>query len=574
MDSYESRESGRRPRNRARERQVARQRRREVVSASLNPVAAALNRPAGDTDWKSRALTVTLDVFWHITHRPKIMLGIAAFFGFLFALFVASHLIAGRIFPNVWAFGVYLGDMTVDEAEQALLEAWTNDVQIALIVEGEKIGTVRPLELGMTIKARETAEEALSVGMAGIPFGYSVAPQAEVEYLSAQNYLLNVWETVHVLPFNAGFELRDGEIVGIEGRPGRELDVVFTLERLAQDPIAVAAQQRLDLVTFEVQPDVVDPTPLLADAQALINQQPEFMAYDPLKDERFSLSTSKEEFVRWLEAGATRLDLREEVFKNYIEAVNVTLQQTDERRYIDLEETSEVLRQAIAARANRVDLRIRYRQYTYTAESGDTGFRISRKTGMPFYLIREANPGIVWEQLSVGQVINIPSPDEILPRDPVPNKRIVVDLDRLHLTAYENGEVVFSWPVSSGRPTAPTSPGVYQILDHKELAIGSGVALCGANNVCGEWRMSWFMGIYEVSPGLINGFHGAVLLPNGAYLEGIGGGARTTYGCVMSDDGNAKKLYDWAEVGTMVEIISSEFEPRSQLARQALTQSA
>lgn len=567
-------ESQRRNRNSARERQAARERRRAAVSSSLSPMAAALIPGDQDTSWKVRAMAILRDLFWYVTHRPKILMALGAVVGLLFAMFVVTHLLSGSIFPNVWAFGIHIGDMTVDEAEQALLDAWANEVQIALIVEGEKVATVRPLELGMTINARETAEEALSVGLAGIPFGYSVAPKADVDYLNAQNYLLNLWDGVHILPFNAGYEIQEGEVVGLEGRPGREMDVVLTLERLAQNPIEVAANQRLELVTFEVLPDVLDPTPLLADARELADQPPQLAAYDPVKDETLALSTSKDEFVRWLEAGPTGLQVRDDVFKNYVDAVNATLQQIDERRYLDFEETKIELRQAIAAQNHTVNMRIRYRQYTYTAESGDTGFRISRKTGIPFYLIRDANPGVIWEQLSIDQVINIPSPDEVLPQDPVPNKRIVVDLDRLHLTAYENGQVKFSWPISSGRSAAPTSPGVYQILDHKELAIGSGAALCGSDNVCGEWKMSWFMGIYEVSPGLINGFHGAVALPNGAYLEGIGGGARTTYGCVMSDDTNAKALYDWAEVGTMVEIISSEFEPRSQLARGLWNQAA
>ena len=48
-------------------------------------------------------------------------------------------------------------------------------------------------------------------------------------------------------------------------------------------------------------------------------------------------------------------------------------------------------------------------------------------------------------------------------------------------------------------------------------------------------------------------------------------GVPATFGCVMSVDDNARSLYDWAEVGTLVEIISPEYEPRSELALQART---
>ena len=81
--------------------------------------------------------------------------------------------------------------------------------------------------------------------------------------------------------------------------------------------------------------------------------------------------------------------------------------------------------------------------------------------------------------------------------------------------------------------------------------------------------MYWFMGIYEVQPGLVNGFHGAVELPNGQYLGGGNVGQPYTFGCVMSLDSNAKLLYEWADIGTVVEILSREYPAQSELARRA-----
>ena len=78
------------------------------------------------------------------------------------------------------------------------------------------------------------------------------------------------------------------------------------------------------------------------------------------------------------------------------------------------------------------------------------------------------------------------------------------------------------------------------------------------------------MGMYEVVPGLMNGFHGAVLLPSGNYLGGGSVGNPYTFGCVMSQNDNAKALYDWADEGTVVEVISSEFAPQSDLGQRVL----
>ena len=38
----------------------------------------------------------------------------------------------------------------------------------------------------------------------------------------------------------------------------------------------------------------------------------------------------------------------------------------------------------------------------------------------------------------------------------------------------------------------------------------------------------------------------------------------------MSLNSKAKELYDWAETGTVVEIVSDEFAPESDLGRHAL----
>ena len=123
--------------------------------------------------------------------------------------------------------------------------------------------------------------------------------------------------------------------------------------------------------------------------------------------------------------------------------------------------------------------------------------------------------------------------------------------------------------MTPGISEAPTSPGVYQILSHEPVASGSSYSLCGEAG-CGQWELNWFMGIYEVVPGLVNGFHGAVLLPNGTFLGGNNVGTPYTLGCVMSRDDQARQLYEWANEGTIVEIISADYPPQSELARRVI----
>ncbi len=574
MDTYGSRRNS--PK-RARERQMVRQRRREGLSAvgeqlSQRARESGVRMPPVRGDWMRRARLFASDLLWYVTHSPQILLGLAGIGLVIFLIFVGSHVFTGRIFPNVWALGVHLGDLTVDEAAQALNEAWANRIRLKL-VDGERSWVAAPTELGMSLDARKTAEAARAVGLSGVPFGYGIRPVVAVNYTTAQTYLLDLTETTDYPPRNATFRWEADDLVGVPGTDGRMLDVPNTLDKLIDDPILPVLTQRLDLVMETLEPVQRDPKPFLEDVRAIASQPLSLSGYDPFLDQSVIWQAPRDVVVTWLEAGENGLMLREDVFAPFLDAQNQSLNAPDApQRFLDPRETRDNVLAALKAKQTTVNLRIRYRDTQYQVVRGDTGFKISRKTGIPFYLIEEANPNRDLNVLSVGDIINLPSRDKALPLPPVANKRIVVNLDTQSLVAFENGQVVFSWLISSGISSAPTSPGIYQILSHNEVASGSSFTLCAENGLnCGQWEMYWFMGMYEVRPGLMNGFHGAVLLPNGAYLGGGNVGAPYTFGCVMSLNSNAKLLYDWADLGTVVEIISSEFPPQSDLGRLALS---
>lgn len=564
-------EPGQRRRNKARERYRVRQTRRGGMAnrPSWRDRLPNLSLPDGSGDRLARARVVAQDALWYVTHSMALLLGVVGLALVVLAMYAGSHLVGGRIFPNVWAAGVPLGEMTVEEAAAVLTNAWDNQIRITL-TQGGRTWMAQPAQLGMQLDAHKTAEAARGVGMAGLPMGWGVMPLVSVDFTTAQNFLLDLTAETDMLPYNAGFQWQGDTLVGLPGKDGQMLDVARVMDTLMGDPVMVAGTRRLDLVMASLAPDNDDPEDALADAQAIAGQPFTLYGYDPFKDETVSWSTSREVFASWLEAAPNGLTLRDDAYSAFLEAQNRSLNPPNEMlRYLDPIETKDRIREAIAAKSSTVQLRVRYRPTTYTVERGDGGFRISRKTGIPFYLIQAANPGRDWEEnLSVGEVINLPSRDVVLPLDPLPDKRIVVNLDNQTLVAFENGVPKFSWLVSSGLDDYPTSPGIYQVLNHEELAAGSSFTLCSTGGgSCGQWEMYWFMGMYEVGAGLMNGFHGAVLLPNGAYLGGGNVGSPYTFGCVMSRDDQGKLLYDWAANGTMVEIISSEFAPQSELGQ-------
>lgn len=516
--------------------------------------------------WKYRAKLARRDFWWRISRNTRIVPGIIGVCILSVLLFAGVRAAQGRIFPNVWAVGVNLDNLTVDEAAVALGRAWAT-MPITL-VDGARTWETTAPALGLRLDARKTAEAARGVGLAGIPFGYRLEPVVDLDVLTAQTYLLDMTETTRIDAYNAGYRWEGAMLVGVPGSDGRFLDVARTMERFQTNLLSVVENGRLDLTMSVLRPDVIDPLPHLDRARALAAQQFNVLAYDPFTDEYIRWSPDRVTFASWLEAGADSLTLRQAEFGRYLEEKSREINEIDPIRFLEQTDSFSVMRRAIANGATSVQLRIRYRSTTHTVRRGDTGYRISRVTGIPFYQIQQANPNRDWEQpLYVGEVINLPSRDITLPIEPVTNKRIIVNLDTQSMIAYENGQPVFEWQISSGMSSAPTFPGIYQILTHNEVALGSSYTLCSATG-CGEWTMYWFMGIYETVPGLINGFHGAVLLPNGQYLGGGNVGRPFTFGCVMSENENAEALFRWADIGTIVEIVSSEFQPQSGLGRQ------
>ncbi len=566
MDTYEPR---RKRSGRARDRQFARQRRTEDFETLKSEAPSVDLSRLKASDVAKRASVIFNDLRWYVLHKPQVAQIAGVVLGVLFLFFLGTHLLGGRAFPNVWSLGVDIGGMNQAEAQAALETAWQN-TRIALAVDNETVLSAAPSEMGLRLDTQKTFEAARGVGMAGIPLGYGVVPVVTLDYAASQTYFLDLTNQVEIAPSNAGYAWQESQLVGVTGSAGRALDVMLTLQSLQQDPSGIVERRRLALQMAPLPPDTTDPSPFLDTARAFTRQTLLIQGYDPYRNESIQWTTTPEEQARWLEVTAAGLVVRADVFDRFIESLNGTLNPADttEIRYIETSEARDLVSEAINNAQTDVTLRIRYQRTQYEVERGDTGYGIGRRTGIPYGLIEEQNSGRNMDQLSPGDIIYLPSRDVTMPMLPIASKRIIVNLDNQSLIAFENGEPVFNWLISSGMDTAPTYPGVYQILTHTELAFGSSFTLCSSDLSCGQWEMNWFMGIYEVVPGLMNGFHGGVLLPNGNYLGGGNVGVPYTFGCIMSRDSDARMLYDWAEEGTVVEIISSEYAPQSDLARQ------
>lgn len=122
------------------------------------------------------------------------------------------------------------------------------------------------------------------------------------------------------------------------------------------------------------------------------------------------------------------------------------------------------------------------------------------------------------------------------------NKYILVDISEQQMYVYEGDVLVYSFVASTGMNNA-TSVGTFSVLEKIPSAYGATWDI---------WMPNW-LGIYWAG-GLQNGIHALPILPNGATLWAGYLGVPISYGCVVLGTYEAQLLYDWADVGTPVEI--------------------
>lgn len=119
---------------------------------------------------------------------------------------------------------------------------------------------------------------------------------------------------------------------------------------------------------------------------------------------------------------------------------------------------------------------------------------------------------------------------------------ILVDISEQHMYVYEGDVLIYSFVASTGIENS-TRIGTFAVQTKLPNAYASTWNL---------WMPNW-LGIYY-SHGLENGIHALPILSNGATLWAGFLGRPVSYGCVVLGTYEAQVLYDWAEIGTPVEI--------------------
>jgi LysM repeat protein len=181
---------------------------------------------------------------------------------------------------------------------------------------------------------------------------------------------------------------------------------------------------------------------------------------------------------------------------------------------------------------------------TYTVKRGDTLSAIALRYGVSTWSLANlngiANPSLIY----VGQVLRIPggaSPSSPAPSSPSPapstptgGRWIDVDLSEQRLRAYSGNTVVRSTLVSTGLPATPTPTGQYRVYVKYASTTMSGPGYYLTNV---PYTMYFYRGY---------GIHGTYWHSNF--------GHPMSHGCINLPTPEAQWLFNWASVGTLVNI--------------------
>jgi LysM repeat protein len=184
---------------------------------------------------------------------------------------------------------------------------------------------------------------------------------------------------------------------------------------------------------------------------------------------------------------------------------------------------------------------------TYTVKRGDTLSAIGLRYGVSTWSLANLNsipdPSLIF----VGQVLRIPSggspsspaPSSPSPGSPAPSaatsgRWIDVDLSEQRLRAYEGNTVVRSTLVSTGLPGTPTPTGQYRVYVKYTSTTMSGPGYYLTNV---PYTMYFYSGY---------GIHGTYWHSNF--------GHPMSHGCINLPTPEAQWLFNWASVGTLVNI--------------------
>jgi len=481
--------------------------------------------------------------------------GLVGIFSAWMALQVVLWRYQARIYPNVYVLGVNLGGLTLSEASERLTRTFTHtDAGRLILSDGQREWPIPWRDAGLRLDVDTTVRKAFNVGRAEQGLRtfltmreepHFVAPVLVVDPAVARRVLERMAPEVEVPPTDATLLLRGDRFVAMSSQPGRVMDVETAVEKVLVAPTHLGRDSHVALPFQVVPPRIADVSGVHAQAEEMLSRQVHISTYDMLTGESFAWTLGRDTILNWLRTEQTEdgrglsIVVVEEAMQSTLAGLATEL---GEDRSFSFEQATQQVLSVFQEGGGAVKLRVTRLPRTCTVQSGDTLSTIAARFGMPLGLIVEANPELDLDRLSVGQQLAIPSQDVLTPYFSRSTKRIVISIAGQRLRAYEQGTLLYDWPISTGMASSPTYTGIFQVLSKEEKAYAS------------EWDlwMPHFLAVYRAGGEVYNGIHGLPILSSGRRLWEGALGRPASYGCIILGIKEAETLYNWADIGVLV----------------------
>ena len=483
--------------------------------------------------------------------------------GGFFIIFIMPLLIGLAFFLFFQVFdliypGVYIGDTSVwgltrEKAELKVDRLW-NEEHVLIVTDGHGEWPAPPADFGLWVSAEDAVQQAFEIGRGSDGLfeflemltgeTYIFEPQV-LYYPEIAKVQLESWtEIINVEGYPTGVRYQSGEWVTVPGQDSISLDVSTTLENISLDPQAVIRSGILVLSTDREEYNVGDSLTIDERVKERLNKPLQVSAYDPITDTEQNWAVPRDVLAPMIQIAVTdelHPQINTDAFKSYLyddlEKINSQWTVSPNINLDNLDESWQA--------SGIYEVTVWNKPTEYTVQAGDSLNGLGLEHGMPYWRILEANPFLNDNGLHAGQVITIPSKNELLPLPVVREKRIEIDISQQRMRTFQSGSQLHEYIISTGIDSSPTHPGVFQIQTHELNAYAS----------VWDLYMPHFLGIYEGWPGFMNGIHGLPMLSNGNRLWADVLGTPASYGCVILDLDDAEDLYSWADDGVIVEII-------------------
>ncbi|HSH02784.1 MAG TPA: L,D-transpeptidase family protein [Anaerolineae bacterium] len=449
------------------------------------------------------------------------------------------------ILPGTSTMGISLSGQTLAEASATLNNNWQH--QTIRISHNDFITLTTPSALGLTLNISATLDQAYHHGRSLDSLhnflNTPISPTISFNFNQAEQFLTTI--APHVAqPAQVGqIHIRNGQATSLPPQPGLDLNILATAQTIADNSNDILTTGQLPLIFTPTDAPAIPTPETITAINQWLNHSLTLDLYDPLNDESLSHTLTPLDWTAFATVTVTAHQVTWGIDNDKLMA-EFELPEVGNGRYLSPNTILPQLAQALETHAPTLNARIYHHPTQHIVQPGETFSSIGHRYGIPYPWLQQANPYTT--ELFPGQTLTIPSPDDLLPLDPPRDKRIVVSIPDQRVRVYENDRLIWDWPASTGIPSSPTSPGIFQIQSFEETAYA------------GNWDL-WmpnFMGVYQPVPttDFMNGFHGFPTRNGRDLLWEANLGAPVTYGCILLDNTNIKTLYDWAPLGTIVVI--------------------